>query len=273
MLQSKKNITKKSGAISQHQYQLYMKKILLAIYSVYALIVFIILMFFAFPFVVIASFFGKEGGDGVYTIAKLWGIIWYVLIGIHHKNYYELTSTQKRQYIFVANHSSYMDIPALVRCMQQPYRVLGKYEMVKIPVFGFIYKCAVILVDRSSAEKRAKSFQELKHALTQGLSIFIFPEGTFNETGKPLKEFYDGAFRIAIETQTPIQPIIFLDTIKRLPPEHLLQLTPGKSRAIFLEPIEVSNYTTTNDINILKKIVYQKMEAAIVQYRTHPPMF
>ena len=204
----------------------------------------------------------------MYIIAKVWGKIWYICIGLMHKNYFESIPDKNRQYIFVANHSSYMDIPALVRCMQQPYRVLGKYEMVKIPVFGFIYKCAVILVERSSAEKRAKSFQELKQALAKGLSIFIFPEGTFNETGKPLKNFYDGAFRIAIETQTPIQPIIFLDTIKRLPPGHLLQLTPGKSRAVFLKPIAVNNFTHASDIGALKKLVYQEMESALIQYST-----
>jgi 1-acyl-sn-glycerol-3-phosphate acyltransferase len=245
-----------------------MKKIILFIYSLYALLVFILLMLIAFPFIAIVSFFGTYGGNAVYKIAKIWGEIWYFCICIKHKNYFESVPDKNKQYIFVANHSSYMDIPALVRCMQQPYRVLGKYEMVKIPIFGFIYKCAVILVERSSAEKRAKSFHDLKQALAKGLSIFIFPEGTFNETDKPLKNFYDGAFRIAIETKTPILPIIFLDTIHRLPPSHLFRLTPGISRAVFLKPIEVNDYTSTSEIDILKSIVYNEMEKALIKYRT-----
>jgi 1-acyl-sn-glycerol-3-phosphate acyltransferase len=39
----------------------------------------------------------------------------------------------------------------------------------------------------------------------------MFPEGTFNETNAPLKDFYDGAFRIAIETKTAVKPVLFLD--------------------------------------------------------------
>ncbi|MFX8832871.1 lysophospholipid acyltransferase family protein, partial [Acinetobacter baumannii] len=84
--------------------------------------------------------------------------------------------------MFVANHISYMDIPAIVSGIHQPYRALGKYEMVKVPVFGWIYRAAVILVDRSSQEKRAKSVRALKSALSKHISILIFPEGTFNIT-------------------------------------------------------------------------------------------
>jgi 1-acyl-sn-glycerol-3-phosphate acyltransferase len=53
---------------------------------------------------------------------------------------------------------------------------------------------AVVLVDRSNPEKRAQSLRALKAAIAHKISIFIFPEGTFNLTQKPLKDFYDGAF-------------------------------------------------------------------------------
>ena len=64
-----------------------------------------------------------------------------------------------------------------IRCMHQPIRVLGKSELQRFPVFGWIYRAAVILVDRDSAEKRARSVRALKAALRRGISIFIFPEG------------------------------------------------------------------------------------------------
>jgi len=57
------------------------------------------------------------------------------------------------------------------------------------PIFGWIYKATVVLVDRRDSEKRAKSVRALKSALAKGLSIFLFPEGTFNETKEPLKDF------------------------------------------------------------------------------------
>jgi 1-acyl-sn-glycerol-3-phosphate acyltransferase len=101
--------------------------------------------------------------------------------------------------------------------------------------------------------------------LKRGISIFIFPEGTLNETGKPLKDLYDGAFRIAIETQTPIKPILFLDSYDRLSYKSFLSLTPGRSRSIFLEEIPVDGYTM-KQIGELKARVYEILEKKLIEY-------
>src|SRR5436853_774543 len=101
------------------------------LYCVYALLCFIVIMFLVLPFVIVFSLFGINGGNLVYRVCHVWGIIWYACIGIRHKEIYEAPYDKSRQYIFVANHSSYMDIPAAIRCMHQPIRVLGKSEMVK----------------------------------------------------------------------------------------------------------------------------------------------
>ena len=158
-----------------------------------------------------------------------------------------------------------MDIPPIVRAIHQPVRVLGKYELVKIPVFGWIYRAAAILVDRRNAERRAKSVRALKAALQHGISIFIFPEGTFNETGKPLKEFYDGAFRIAVETQTPIKPLLFTDTLERLHYRGLFELTPGDCRVVFLEEIPVAEHS----VQSLKELTQSVMEEGLKRYRKY----
>ena len=223
-------------------------------------------MFLVLPFVLVASFFGVKGGNFVYRICNVWARLWYGLIFVRHKEIYEVPHYKSRQYIFVANHWSYMDIPALVRTMQQPVRVLGKYEMVKYPVFGIIYRAAAIVVDRSSAEKRTKSVRALKAALKHGISIFIFPEGTFNETNAPLKECYDGAFRIAIETQTPRKPVLFIDTVDRMHWRGFFELTPGRSAAVFLDEIPVNNYTI-KEMPALKQLVYNKMEEGLKRYK------
>ncbi|MFX8397220.1 1-acyl-sn-glycerol-3-phosphate acyltransferase, partial [Acinetobacter baumannii] len=72
-----------------------------------------------------------------------------------------------------------MDIPPIILATHQPIRALGKVEMVKIPVFGWIYRAAVILVDRTNTQARAKSVRALKAAIKKNISIIIFPEGTF----------------------------------------------------------------------------------------------
>lgn len=236
------------------------------IYSIYAFILFVVIMLAAVPFVVAFSFFGRiKGGNLIYKVCKVWGYIWYFLIGIRHRNIYEVANDFARQYIFVANHISYMDIPPIVVAMNQPVRVLAKYELSKVPVFGYIYKKATVLVDRRDAEKRARSITEMSVLLQKHISIFIFPEGTFNETGAPLKEFYDGAFKIAIETNTPLKPILFPDTVKRLHYSSILSMTPGMSRAVFLDEVSVAGMTM-EDVPALKQKVYQIMEAGLRKY-------
>jgi 1-acyl-sn-glycerol-3-phosphate acyltransferase len=213
--------------------------------------------------------FGKiKGGNIIYQICKTWAWIWYLLIGIRHKEIYEAPHDTSKQYIFVGNHASYIDIPPIVLIAHQPLRVLGKYEMVKIPVFGWIYRAAVILVDRSNSETRSKSVRALKAAIKNNISIFIFPEGTFNESASPLKSFFDGAFRIAIETQTPIKPVLLVDTLSRLHYHSIFSLTPGRNRVVFLEVVPV-NGLTLSDIPDLKNKVYELMDAGLRRYRSY----
>jgi 1-acyl-sn-glycerol-3-phosphate acyltransferase len=125
-------------------------------------------------------------------------------------------------------------------------------------------------VDRSSPEARARSVRALRSALRKNISIFIFPEGTLNETGEPLKEFYDGAFRLAIEMQTPVKPLLFLDTVDRLHYNSNFSLTPGRSRVVHLPQVEVAGLTLS-DVKQLKQKVHDIMEAGLRKYRRYEP--
>jgi 1-acyl-sn-glycerol-3-phosphate acyltransferase len=160
-----------------------------------------------------------------------------------------------------------MDIPVILKTIRrQQIRVLGKAEMVKVPLFGFIYRCTVVLVERGDPEKRAKSVYQLKSVLKKGISIVIAPEGTFNTTHRPLKRFYDGAFKVAIETQTPIKPILFLDTYDRMNYKSIFSIRPGRSRSVYLEEIPVEGLTL-DDVELLKEKVYRIMEAGLIKYK------
>ncbi len=220
-----------------------------------------------FPVFLVASFFGKvKGGNIIYNTCKVWADICFFLIGILHKNIYEKPHDVSQQYIFVSNHISYIDIPVMMKAIRkQQFRALGKAELGKIPVFGFIFKHAAVSVDRKSAVHRARSVSILKSIIKKKISVFIFPEGTFNETHEPLKDFYNGAFKIAIETQTPIKPILFLDTYDRLNYKSLFSLNSGRSRAIFLEETSTKNLTL-DDVAVLKQKVYKQMKEALIRY-------
>ncbi len=230
------------------------------IYCIYAILLFVAFMLLAFPAVIIASFFGPvRGGNAIYRICRIWGALWFPMVGIFHRNIFESPHDREKPYIFVSNHISYLDAAILVKTYKQHIRPLGKEEMSKIPIFGFIYRNAIVTVDRADAEDRARSVTRLKSFLHQGISILIFPEGTFNYTHQPLKSFFDGAFRIAIETQTAIKPVLFLDSYDRMHYRHLFTLTPGISRSVYLEEIQVNGLTLA-DIPALKEKVYNIMD-------------
>ena len=124
------------------------------------------------------------------------------------------------------------------------------------------------MVDRTSVENRARSVRRLKSILRKQISIVIFPEGTFNITGQPLKEFYNGAFRIAIETQTPIKPVVFPDVLDRLHYNSVFSLNPGISRAVFMEEVSVKGLTL-HDITHLKNKVYNLMDTELRKWRNY----
>ncbi|MBK6990340.1 MAG: 1-acyl-sn-glycerol-3-phosphate acyltransferase [Chitinophagaceae bacterium] len=236
------------------------------IYSVYALITFVAIMLLIFPFVIISSFFGPiKGGNMVMRCCRVWADIWFLVIFIWHKKIVEVGHNKKRPYIFVTNHISYLDSAMIPKAYRQPIRPLGKVKMSKVPVFGFIYRNAIVTVDRSSAANRAKSVLLLKSVINKGISVLVFPEGTFNMGTTPLKEFYDGAFRLAIETQTPIKPVLYLDAYRRMPYESLFKMTPGRSRILYLEEISVVGYSI-DDLDKLKEEVYAIMEKKLIEY-------
>lgn len=240
-----------------------MKKIIGFVFSIYAFSIFILMMFLILPFVIIASFFGKvKGGNFMYKLCRIWADVVLFCWGIKHTNIFEAPKAKNHAVIFVFNHISYIDIPFLMKAFRnQNIRVLGKAEMAKVPIFGYIYRKVTVMVDRKTEEGRLKSVQEMKKVLAKNIAIVLAPEGTFNMTNKPLKEFYNGAFKIALETNTAIQPVLLMDGYDRMNYSSIFSITPGKSRAIFLPEI-----LPNTNLESLKQAVYNSMEDGLVRH-------
>ncbi|MDP4283032.1 MAG: lysophospholipid acyltransferase family protein [Bacteroidota bacterium] len=237
-------------------------------FSIYGFLVFLGLMFILLPLFAIAFLQNSiKCGNLIYKISRFWADAFFFMTGITHRNIYEEPHNINTEYIFVSNHISYLDIPMMMKVIRGQYiRILGKSEMTKIPIFGSIYKSAAVTVDRVSPEGRFKSVKSLIGFIQQKISVFICPEGTFNMTNQPLKNFYDGAFRIAIETQKPIRPILFLDTYDRLNYNSIFSLNPGKCRGVYLSET-ITEGLTPKDVPALKKKIFQQMEEALIRYK------
>lgn len=241
------------------------RKILQPIYTFYVVITFIISIILAFPVIAILSIGNNNlTRNAIYSIIRYWSIGWLFLIGMPVK--IKGAIPFKEKYIIVSNHVSYLDTLVIFPAISSYFRPLGKKEITKIPLVGFIYKQVVILVDRSDTASRSKSMRLMLQTLKKESNIVIFPEGTFNEKGTPLKEFYDGAFRLAINAQTNILPLILPDTVKRWHYSAWWKIWPGKNRAIFLPPVKVEGMDLSQ-LPVLKQIVFSQMENAILKYR------
>ena len=95
-----------------------------------------------------------------------------------------------------------------------------------------------------------------------GISILIFPEGTQNRTQDRLQPFYDGAFRVAIETKQPIVPIVVLNAGKLMPPNKI-HIEPGTIKLVAGNEIQTDNYSL-KETSQLKQKVFDTMDEMIL---------
>ncbi len=167
----------------------------------------------------------------------------------------------KRQYIFCPNHFSYLDIPTVGLGSHNTIFV-GKSEMSKVPLFGFMYSKLHITVDRTRLKSRYASLAKSMQAIDEGKSLVIYPEGGIMTEKEPvLSRFKDGPFRIAIQKQIPIVPVTISYNWIILPPdEFLLRWHPLK--VVFHEPVETSKLSM-RDVDALKEKVHQIIDSQL----------
>ncbi len=191
-------------------------------------------------------------------ISRAWMGVFLPLSGCPLSIYGKQHFRKGENYIVVCNHNAMMDVPISSPGIPGANKTIAKKEMADIPLFGIIYKRGSVLVDRKSDESRAKSYEAMKQVLAMGMHMCIYPEGTRNRTDKPLKEFKDGAFRLAIETGKPIIPAVIFNTRKVMPASRFIYFWPTPLSFHFLPPIP-TQHLNINDVQILKQQVFSTM--------------
>jgi 1-acyl-sn-glycerol-3-phosphate acyltransferase len=133
---------------------------------------------------------------------------------------------------------------------------VGKNDMERIPLFGFMYRKLHITVDRSKLKSRMNTLIQSMKAVDDGKSLIIFPEGGIYTDNPPrMTPFKDGAFRTAIEKQIPVVPVTIPFNWIILPDSKPLLLHRRLMKIVFHEPIETTGYTL-NNVNELKDLVF-----------------
>lgn len=185
--------------------------------------------------------------------------------GIITKTIWKHKPAKNKAYVICPNHCSYLDIVTTYIAIPEYFHFMGKAELKNIPLFGHFFKEMNIPVDRGSIVSSHKAYQRAAEDLDKGVSVAIFPEGTIPETAPKLKAFKNGAFRLAIEKQVPVLPVIYLDNYKIMPDGILKRMhagRPGKTRLIVLPPVETKGLTR-EDLEALKSKVHYLMQAEL----------
>ena len=179
----------------------------------YVLVTVPILLFF--PFLLIFTISEKTYPQFFWLARNLWARPILYGMGCFPRVIREQRMQKGKSYMFVANHTSMLDIMLMLHVSRNPFVFVGKKELVNIPIFGFFYKRVCIMVDRDNVRSRTGVYRRAQRRLDQGLSICIFPEGGVPEEDIVLDKFKDGAFKMAIAHKIPVVPMTFYDNKKR----------------------------------------------------------
>jgi len=143
-------------------------------------------------------------------------------------------------YVYISNHASALDIPAVVVGIPDDIRFVLKKELTRIPLWGWALKYGhYISIDRGKARDAMKSLEEAAERMRNGASVILFAEGTRTRDGK-LQPFKRGAFTLAVKSGMPIVPVTINNTFRILP-RGSLRVQPGTIELVFSKPIFTSS--------------------------------
>lgn len=157
--------------------------------------------------------------------------------------------------VFAANHTSYLDIVLSTFYIDHLALYMAKAELLKAPLFKIFFQGMDIPVNRKSRIDSHKAFISAANEIGKGRSMVIYPEGTISNEGK-LKPFKNGPFKLAIDKQVPIVPIVNLNNWKLLQNGGFFKSLgrPGIARIVILEPIETIGMTDENLVDLREKV-------------------
>jgi 1-acyl-sn-glycerol-3-phosphate acyltransferase len=142
-----------------------------------------------------------------------------------------------RNYVFVSNHSSYFDIPAVLAGIPQDIRLVYKKELHKVPFFGWGLKLGktYIAIDRGQSSEAMQTIEATARRIREGSSVLLFAEGTRSPDGK-LQAFKRGPFNLAVKAGIPVVPVTIIGS-NRVLPRDSWKVTPGPISLVVDAPI------------------------------------
>jgi 1-acyl-sn-glycerol-3-phosphate acyltransferase len=146
-----------------------------------------------------------------------------------------------RPYVYMANHASLIDTPALFAYLPYQFRIMAKKSLFNVPFMGWHLRTAGHFpIDHGNPRKIATSLRKVIEGVKAGRSLAVFPEGRRTDDGQ-LQPFESGAFKIAMKAGVPIVPVTIRGTFELLP-RTTLAPRPGRVDVFISEPIATADY-------------------------------
>ena len=158
-----------------------------------------------------------------------------------------------RNYVYVSNHASMFDIPAILAAIPDQIRIIYKKELHWIPIFGWGLKYgSYIGIDRNRGADAMKSLQGAAEKIRTGASVLLYAEGTRTLDGK-LQPFKRGAFNLAVKAGVPVVPLTINGSYKLLP-KHSIVVQPGTVELILESPIEIKGSGKEVEMRLMEEV-------------------
>jgi 1-acyl-sn-glycerol-3-phosphate acyltransferase len=167
-----------------------------------------------------------------------------------------------QNYVVILNHNSLIDIPVSTPSIPSPNKTLGKSDFLKVPLFGFIYACGSVIINRSNNRSKQHGYEQMLEVLKNNMHVCLYPEGTRNKSITNLQSFKDGAFKLAIESQKPIMVGVIEGTKNIITSNKFFHAWPSSIIITYVDIIPTTDYTFSN-IKLLKEKAYEIMNQQI----------
>ncbi len=160
--------------------------------------------------------------------------------------------------LYVGNHRSIFDVVLCYPRVPRPTGFIAKKEILKVPLLNIwmIYLDCLFL-DRSDLRKGLEMVLNAIEKVKNGISIYIYPEGTRNKTDAPLGDFHKGSFKIAQKSGCPIVPVVVNKTDDILE-NHFPFIRSTNVTIEYCKPIIISKLSKEDQRNLdgyVKKII------------------
>lgn len=157
-------------------------------------------------------------------------------------------------FIIMSNHSSLLDIPALMGAVPGSMRMVMKEELSRVPIWGqALVASGFVAIDRKNRDKAIGQLEKAKKMLGKGVSIWISPEGTRSRNGM-LAPFKKGGFHVATQIGIPIIPAWIEGAADIVPPDQFRVVYDGTCTVRFGEPISTAGVTPEQIPELMSKV-------------------